>query len=109
MEGIASMDRLTRTILALLLLTGFAEVQGLYEIDTIRTIEVTVTPNWRTEMENNYASKTYIKATIKIDGKVYTDVGVRHKGYSTYHFLPYKWTGTPASMPMPTSKRSRRH
>jgi len=82
------MGCISRTILALLLSAGFAEVQGIYDIDTIRTFEVTVTPNWRTEMANNYASKTYIKATIKIDGKVYPDVGVRHKGFSTYRFLP---------------------
>lgn len=82
------MGRTSRTILAVLLMAGIAEVQGIYEIDTIRTIEVSLTQNWRTEMANNFASKTYIKATIKVDGKVYPDVGVRHKGFSTYKFLP---------------------
>lgn len=77
-----------RTALFLLLGTSLAHAQDLYDIDTIRTFEVTVQPDWRTVMANNYASKTFIKADVKIDNVVYKDVGVRHRGYSTYRSLP---------------------
>jgi hypothetical protein len=76
-------------LLALALVAGPLRAQELYAIDTIRTIKVTIAQaNWRTVMANNYATQTYIKADITIDGKTYRDVGVRHRGYSTYKFLP---------------------
>ena len=62
--------------------------QDLYDISKIKTIEVTAPSNWRTVMANNYASKTVIKVDVKIDGKVYKEVGARHRGFSTYRFLP---------------------
>jgi hypothetical protein len=71
-----------------LLFAATAHAQPLYDIDTIRTFEVTVQSDWRTVMANNYATKTFIKADVKIDGIVYKDVGVRHRGFSTYRFLP---------------------
>ena len=69
-------------------LAATASAQDLYDIDTIRTIEVTAPANWRTVMAQNYASKTYIKADVKIDNVVYKDVGVRHRGYSTCNAYP---------------------
>ncbi|MBN2490198.1 MAG: CotH kinase family protein [Planctomycetes bacterium] len=83
------MGRRLRILLALALAAGSLPAQELYAIDTIRTIAVTIAqPNWRTVMANNYASQTCIKADVTIDGKTYKDVGVRHRGYSTYRFLP---------------------
>lgn len=82
----------TRWILAFLAMLSWGAVsargQDLYDTATIRTIEVTTVSNWRTVMANNYSSRTYIKADVKVDNVVYTDVGVRHRGFSTYRFLP---------------------
>lgn len=84
-----AMRPVLRTLLLVVLASAALRAQGIYDIATIRTVEVTINQsNWRTVMANNYASQTYIKADLKIDGKVYTDVGVRHRGYSTYRFLP---------------------
>ncbi|MCB9890745.1 MAG: CotH kinase family protein, partial [Planctomycetes bacterium] len=39
-------------------------------------------------MASNFASKTPIKVDVTIDAKTYKDVGARHRGFSSYHFLP---------------------
>ncbi len=75
-------------ILAVLATTSFAASQDLYDIDTIRTIEVTAPTNWRTVMASNYPTPTYIKVDVKIDNVLYKDCGARHRGYSTYRYLP---------------------
>ncbi len=80
-----------RAVFAAVLLSGCGVAvtgQPLFDTATIRTIEVTTVANWRTVMASNYSSKTYIKADVKIDDVVYKDVGVRHRGFSTYRFLP---------------------
>ncbi len=78
------MHDLARLLLAFGLLAGSVLGQDLYDIGTIRTIEVTAPASWRTVMAANFASKTYIKVDVKIDNVVYKDVGARHKGFSTY-------------------------
>ncbi|MCC6669500.1 MAG: CotH kinase family protein [Planctomycetes bacterium] len=82
------MHALSRTLLAAAMVVGATAAQDLYDIATIRTIEVTAPADWRTVMAANYASQTYIKVDVKIDNVVYRDVGARHRGFSTYRFLP---------------------
>ena len=82
------MRLLVAFLAAALLPISTVAAQDLYDPGTIRTIEITAPTNWRTVMANNYASKTLIKVDVKIDNVVYRDVGARHRGYSTYQFLP---------------------
>ena len=70
------------------LLGSVATAQDLYDIAKIRTIEIAAPSNWRTLMANNYSSKTLIKVDVTIDGKLYKEVGARHRGFSSYRFLP---------------------
>lgn len=62
--------------------------QDLYDVTKIRTIEVKAPLNWRTVMATNYSSKTVLKVDVTIDGKTYLNVGARHRGFSSYRFLP---------------------
>ncbi|MHC5071849.1 MAG: CotH kinase family protein [Planctomycetota bacterium] len=82
------MRRTILAVVATLLDVTTVRAQGLYDVSTIRTIEITAPSNWRTLMASNFQSRTPIKVDVKIDGKVYKDVGARHRGFSTYHFLP---------------------
>ena len=57
----------------------------LYDVDTVRTLELTFSQsNWWQQLTNNYSSKTYIKAELKVDSITYKDVGVRFRGNSSY-------------------------
>lgn len=68
--------------------THAAAQTDLYAIDTVRTIEITAPSNWRTLMANNYSSQALIKVDVTIDGVTYKDCGARHRGFSSYRFLP---------------------
>ncbi len=68
-------------------LSGLA-AQDLYDTSQVKTIQITAPSNWRTLMANNYASQALIKVDVTIDGKTYREVGARHRGFSTYRFLP---------------------
>ena len=66
--------------------SGPAAAQDLYDEATIRTFELTFPQsNWWQLLTQNYASKTYIKADLKVDGITYADVGVRYRGNSSYN------------------------
>jgi spore coat protein CotH len=39
-------------------------------------------------MASNYPTPTYIKVDVKIDNVLYKDCGARHRGFSTYRYLP---------------------
>jgi hypothetical protein len=83
------MGSILRTLAVVVLASAALSAQGIYDIATIRTVKVSINlSNWRTVMANNYQSRTFIKADLTIDNKTYKDVGVRHRGYSTYRFLP---------------------
>ena len=67
------------------MLAASAASQDLYDETVLRTLELTFKQtNWQTQLTNNYVSKTYIKADLKVDGKTYKDVGVRYRGNSSY-------------------------
>ncbi len=59
--------------------------EGIYRTDTVRSIYLTFTqPNYWTLLQNNYASKTNLAATMTMDGITYDSVGVRFKGQTSY-------------------------
>lgn len=59
--------------------------QGIYRPDTVRSIYLTFSqPNFWTLLQNNYASKTNLAATMVMDGITYDSVGVRFKGQTSY-------------------------
>lgn len=62
--------------------------QGLYDLNTIQTIEITfVESNWDQLLDNAYAgSGDYIMAeSVTINGTVFDSVGVKYKGNSSYN------------------------
>lgn len=62
-----------------------AQQPDLYDVDTVRTLELTFhQSNWWQQLTNNYSSKTYIKADLKVGSVTYKDVGVRFRGNSSY-------------------------
>ncbi len=75
-------------VVAVLACAASVSSQDLFDVGVIRTIEVTAPPDWRTQMAANYASQTFISVDVRIDGVLYSNVGARHRGYSTYRFLP---------------------
>lgn len=67
------------------IITGGLQMDGLYNEDIIRTIELQFEQNnfW-TQMENNYDDKIDIPATLLMDGQTYENIGVRFKGQTSY-------------------------
>jgi len=78
----------TACLLAIVLASGPAAAQSVpdvYDETVLRTLEITFhQANWQSQLTFNRASKAYIKADLKVDGKVYKDVGVRYRGNSSY-------------------------
>lgn len=67
------------------LIIGDKAHEGIYRTDTVRSIYLTFTqPNYWTLMQNNFASKTNLAATMNMDGVTYDSVGVRFKGQTSY-------------------------
>ena len=76
-----------------------AQQPDLYDVDTVRTLELTFHQrNWWQQLTNNYSSKTYIKADLKVGSVTYKDVGVRFRGNSSY-----KAIGSSQKKPSPDS------
>lgn len=72
-----------------MLKTGGLASTGLYEKETIRTLDLQFQQaNYWTLMTQNYNSQTDIPATLTVDGEVYDSVGVRFKGQTSYSMLP---------------------
>lgn len=72
-----------------ILYTGGLESGGFYREDTVRTIYLSFSqPDWWTQLENNYEDQIPIPATLSYNGDVYTPVGVRFKGSTSYFMLP---------------------
>lgn len=67
------------------LLTGNMVETGLYDESIVRTFEFTFTQsNYWTLLTQNYASKTNLLGTLKVDGVTYDSVGIRFKGNTSY-------------------------
>ena len=71
-----------------LLHTASAQGEDFYDQSVLRTIELTFEQsNYWQQLENNYASETYLAADLTIDAEVLEDVGVRFKGNSSYNSI----------------------
>lgn len=71
-----------------MLKTGGLASTGLYEKETIRTLDLQFPQaNYWTLMTQNYNSQTDIPATLTVDGDVYDSVGVRFKGQTSYSMV----------------------
>ena len=63
------------------LIIGKAPVQGLYQKDVLRTIDLQFTqPDWWEQLVANEATNTRIPVKVIVDGIEYDSVGVRFKG-----------------------------
>lgn len=68
-----------------MMITGDQANTGLYDQSLVRRIDLTFpSANYWNQLTANYASKTYIPATLTIDGNVYDSVGVRLRGNTSY-------------------------
>ncbi len=68
--------------------SAVAQDEDFYDTSVLRTIELTFEQsNYWQQLENNYASETYLAADLSIDGEVFEDVGVRFKGNSSYNSI----------------------
>lgn len=80
-----------RLALAALLLAPTSAVLALdlYDTTVLRTFNITFEDaNWLALLRANYVSETNILANVEVDGTVYTDVGVRIRGNTSYIALP---------------------
>ncbi len=72
-------------VLAASLGTQAVRAQDLYDESTVRVLDLRFQEsNWYQILTTNYSSKTFLKATLTVDGKVYKDVGVRFRGNTSY-------------------------
>lgn len=64
---------------------GGAQSHGLYNDSLVRSFYLTFSqPNYWSQLQANYASKTNLPATLVVDGVTYDSVGVRFKGQTSY-------------------------
>jgi len=69
-----------------MLLTGATNNNDFYDQTLVRPIYLTfASPTFWTQLTTNYATKTYLPATMLIDGMVYDSVGVRFRGNTSYN------------------------
>lgn len=68
-----------------MLITGSEPGTGLYDQSLVRRIDLTfASPNFYSQLQANYSSKTYLPATLQIDGQIWDSVGVRFRGNTSY-------------------------
>ncbi len=68
-----------------MLMIGSQPNTGFYDQSLVRRVDLTFpTTNFWTLLLNNYASRTYIPATLNIDGNTYDSVGVRFRGQTSF-------------------------
>ncbi|MCA9148888.1 MAG: CotH kinase family protein [Planctomycetales bacterium] len=61
----------------------------LYDPDTLRTLFLTFeSADWEAELEAFNNTDVEVPATLVVDGKTYTDVGVHFRGMSSYMMVP---------------------
>ncbi|MGB0132829.1 CotH kinase family protein [Dokdonella sp.] len=83
--------QIARLAMAAILFTvsSMAMAQDLYDTSTLRTFNITFQDaNWLALLRANYTSETNILADVEVDGTVYTGVGVRIRGNTSYTQLP---------------------
>jgi spore coat protein CotH len=62
---------------------------SLYESTVLRTIFLeSENPDWEEELEDFYNTDVEVPATLTVDGKKYSNVGVRFRGMSSYFAVP---------------------
>ena len=62
-----------------------AQRNDFYDIDTMQTVSfVFKQANWKTLLQNNHASKTYIRCDVTLNGTLFREAGVRYRGNSSY-------------------------
>ena len=66
-----------------------AQQKDFYDIDTLQVVSfVFKQANWKAQLVSNYASKTFIRCDVTINGVLFKDAGVRYRGNSSYSKLP---------------------
>jgi spore coat protein CotH len=61
----------------------------LYDLSVIRTIFIDFDlKNWEEELELFHETDADVAATVTVDGKTYSNVGVRYRGASSYFMVP---------------------
>ena len=74
---------------AAMVLAAAVSAQDLYDTTVLRTINLTFyDDDWLELLEDYYWSETNILADLEMEGEVYTGVGVRIRGHTSYLFLP---------------------
>ncbi len=81
------MKKLLLSVVATLSLALPALAQDFYDVNTVRTIEITFAEsNWDRILDSLYAiGEERLLGSVTIDGVLYDSVGVRYKGFSTYN------------------------
>ncbi|HNR05698.1 MAG TPA: CotH kinase family protein [Saprospiraceae bacterium] len=74
------------------LIRGNGEVKGLYDDRIIRRVDLRFSQeDWPALLFENYPVKKDIPASLIMEGKTYPEVGVRYKGYSSFHIARTKY------------------
>ncbi|MBK7966495.1 MAG: CotH kinase family protein [Bacteroidetes bacterium] len=69
-----------------MLMIGGQPNSGYYDQSLVRRIDLTfASPNFWTQLTNNYSTKTYLPATLQIDGQTFDSVGVRFRGNTSFN------------------------
>ncbi len=62
---------------------------SLYDADTLRTVFIQFeNADWESELTTFYNTDVDVPATVVVDGKTYSDVGVHFRGNSSYRQIP---------------------
>ncbi len=68
-----------------MLMIGSEPNTGYYDQSLVRRIDLTfASPNFWTQLTTNYSTKTYLPATLQIDGQTFDSVGVRFRGNTSF-------------------------
>ena len=74
---------------SLLLADGSLRSQSttaLYDEGTLRTFYFTfASTTWYTDLQSAHANQTNVKGDLRVDGTLYSNVGVRFRGSSSYY------------------------
>lgn len=77
--------RLALRALTALLAVGASHAQDLFDLTQVRTLRLTFQdPNYWSTMQANYGTPTYLRASLEVDGVVYSDVGVQMRGRAAF-------------------------
>ena len=66
--------------------------KGLYESTVLRTVFLEFeNKNWEQELQDFHGTDVEVPATLTVDGKKYSNVGVHFRGMSSYMMVPMGW------------------